>query len=73
MKRKGIKFKVSFIVEAEFNKGVTKEQGEELVEEAVTAMVDHEMTGRTYTARGGKTNGIMVKLDDFVNFTAEVE
>ena len=71
MRRKGIKFKVSFIVEAEFDKGVTEEQGCDVVEEAITALVDAEVAGRDYTTQLG--HGVKVKLTDFVDFTAELE
>ena len=72
MRRKGIKFKVSFIVEAEFSDGVTEEQGCEAVEEAVTALVDDNV-GHKYTFHGGPKHGKSVTLTDFVHFTAEVE
>jgi hypothetical protein len=73
MRRKGIKFKVLFIVDAEFVENVTEEDACSVVEEAVTAIIDDAATGRQYTVHGGDLHGLTVKLADFVHFTAEVE
>jgi hypothetical protein len=67
------RFRVSFIVEAKFKEEVDPKDAAGVVEEAITNIIDHEVTNYNYIVHGGEMHGVEVKLTDFVNFEAEQE